>query len=149
MSTLKQRLTDDMKVAMRDKNALQLDTIRLVRAAIQRKEVDDRVELGEQEVIGVIQKLVKQCTDAATQFDAAGRDDLAARERGNIAIMESYLPLRLSDQEVDEIIDAAIQKTGATSMKEMGQVMGVVRGELQGRADMAAVSATIKNRLSS
>ena len=148
MSTLKQQLMDDMKVAMREKNTLQLETIRMVRAVIQRKELDDRTEIGDPEVLAILTKMVKQCNDAAGQFDAAGRDDLAEKERGNIEIMEHYLPSKLSDDEVGKIIRDAIDHTGANSMKDMGKVMGEVRGDLQGRADMGAVSAQIKAMLS-
>lgn len=148
MSTLKQQLMDDMKSAMRARNTLQLETIRMVRAAIQRKELDDRTELGDPEVLAVLTKMVKQCNDAASQFDEAGRDDLAAKERGNIEIMEHYLPSKLSEDEIEKVIRVAISETGASSMKDMGKVMGAVRGDLQGRADMGAVSAQIKALLS-
>jgi len=148
MSELKKKLIDDMKVAMREKNALQLETIRMVRAAIQRREVDERIELGDEDVLSVLTKLVKQCNDAASQFDEAGRDDLASKERANIAIMETYLPAKLSDDEIERIIREAIDRTGASSMKDMGKVMGVVRPELQGRADMGEVSKSIKTLLS-
>lgn len=147
MSELKKQLMDDMKVAMREKNTLQLETIRMVRAAIQRREVDERIELGDDDVLSVLTKMVKQCNDAASQFDDAGRDDLASKERANIAIMETYLPARLSDDEVERIIREAIERTGASSMKDMGRVMGAVRPELQGRADMGEVSKSIRSLL--
>jgi len=147
MPDLKQRLLDDMKTAMRDKNAIQLETVRMVRAAIQRKEVDDRTELDDGAVLQIVQKLVKQCTDAEKQFIEGDRQDLADKERANITVMEAYLPAKLSDEEVDEMIKQAIAETGASSMKEMGQVMGILRERVQGRADMGALSGRIKSLL--
>ncbi len=147
MSDLKQRLLDDMKVAMRDKSVIQLETIRMVRAAIQRKEVDDRTELDDAAVLQIIQKLVKQCSDAEKQFIDGERQDLADKERANISVMEAYLPAKLSDEEVDQMVRQAIEETGASSMKDMGQVMGILRDRVQGRADMGALSGRIKSLL--
>jgi uncharacterized protein YqeY len=148
MSELKQKLVDDMKLAMREKNAIQLETIRMVRAAVQRKEVDERVELDDEGVLQIILKLVKQCTDAASQFVEGNREDLAEKERTNIAVMEAYLPAKMDAEEVDSIISAAIEETSASSMKDMGKVMGLVKAKVQGRADMGAVSGRIKALLS-
>lgn len=147
MSDLKQRLMDDMKLAMRQKNAIQLETVRMVRAAIQRKEVDEKIALDDAGVVQIIQKLVKQCADAAGQFKQGGRDDLAEKEQANIEVMEAYLPKKLSDEKVGEMIEQAIAETGANSMKDMGRVMAVLRDRLQGRADMGAVSQRIKSLL--
>lgn len=146
--TLKESLVADMKVAMRNKEKVRLETIRLLRAAIQRKEVDEKIELDDQGVLLIVQKLVKQCTDAADQFIQGNRDDLAQKERENIAILQAYLPEPLSDSEIESLIKQAIEQTGASTMKEMGQVMGIVKAGAQGRADMGKVSATIKSLLS-
>lgn len=144
MCDLKQKLLDDMKLAMREKSTVKLETIRLVRAAVQRKEVDERVELDDNAVLQVLQKMVKQCKDAADQFTRGGRDDLAQKELANIDVMEAYLPAKLSDSEIDSIIQEAIQQTGAESIKDMGKVMGILRDKVQGRADMGALSGRIK-----
>ena len=146
--TLKESLIADMKVAMRDKEKVRLETIRLLRAAIQRKEVDERIELDDEGVLLIVQKLVKQCTDAEDQFAQGNRDDLAQKERENIAVLQTYLPEPLSDSEIESLIKQAIEKTGASTMKEMGKVMGIVKAGAQGRADMGKVSATIKSLLS-
>ena len=136
-----------MKVAMREKDTVGLETIRMVRAAVQRREVDERTELDDAAVLQVVQKLVKQCTDAEKQFQDGGREDLARKERANIEIMQAYLPEGLSEAEIDSLIRDAIQQTGANSMKDMGKVMGLLRGQVQGRADMGALSARIKTLL--
>lgn len=147
MSDLKLKLLDDMKLAMREKNTVQLETIRMVRAAIQRKEVDERTELDDNGVLQILQKMVKQCNDAAEQFKKGGRDDLAQKEQDNIDVMQSYLPEKLSDAEVDILIQDAIKQSGAESMKDMGKVMGILRDKVQGRADMGALSGRIKSLL--
>ena len=147
MSELKQKLLDDMKLAMREKNTVQLETIRMVRAAIQRKEVDERTELDDNGVLQVLQKMVKQCKDAAEQFTQGGRDDLAQKELANVGVIEAYLPEKLSDAEIDALIQQAIKQTSAASMKDMGKVMGVLRNQVQGRADMGALSGRIKSLL--
>lgn len=144
MCDLKQKLLDDMKLAMREKSTVKLETIRMVRAAVQRKEVDERIELDDNAVLQVLQKMVKQCKDAADQFTRGGRDDLAQKEFANIDVMEAYLPAKLSDSEIDSIIQEAIQQTGAESIKDMGKVMGILRDKVQGRADMGALSGRIK-----
>ncbi len=148
MSDLKQRILDDMKSAMREKDTVALETVRMLRAAIQRREVDDRVELDDNGVLQVIQKMVKQCTDAAKQFVDGGRDDLAEKERANIAVLEKYLPEQLSEAELDQLVQQAIAETGAESIKDMGKVMGVLRPKVHGRADMGALSGRIKSLLS-
>jgi len=145
--SLKDTIAADMKTAMRDKDTVRLETIRLLRSAIQRKEVDDQVTLDDAAVLQIVQKLVKQCRDAAQQFEAGGRSDLVEKELANIGVLESYLPEQLSDEEVEAIISAAITETGATSMQDMGKVMGIVKSKTQGNADMGAVSAKIRSRL--
>ncbi|NKB62333.1 MAG: GatB/YqeY domain-containing protein [Gammaproteobacteria bacterium] len=146
--SLKERLLADMKVAMREKDTVRLETIRLLRAAIQRKEVDDQRDLSEDEVLQTVQKMVKQCTDSIDQFMKGDRDDLAEKERENIRVLEEYLPEKLSDDEVDKLVQEAITQTGASAMKDMGKVVGSLKSKLQGRADMGAVSAKVKSLLS-
>ena len=145
--SLKERIVADMKTAMRNRETVKLETIRLLRAAIQRKEVDSRTELEDSGVLQIVQKQVKQCKDAASQFQQGGRSDLADREQAHVVILETYLPAQLSDAEMDALVEEAIQQTGATSMKEMGQVMGVVKSRAQGQADMGVISGKIKSIL--
>jgi len=145
--TLKSRITDDMKAAMRAREAARLSTIRLILAAIKQREVDERKELADAEIVGVLDKMVKQRRDSIAQFEAGNRMDLADAERAELAILETYLPQRLSEAEIDAAIDAAIARTGAAGAAGMGKVMGVLKTELAGRADLAAVSARVKARL--
>ncbi len=148
--TLKETLLLDMKTAMRDRDVSRLETIRLLRAAIQRKEVDEKIQLEDGAVLQIAEKMIKQCADAAEQFSKGARRDLADKERTHIAILEAYLPELLSEHEIDSLIDEAIRQSGATSIKEMGKVIGRVKSMAQehgGRVDMAAVSAIIKSRL--
>lgn len=144
---LKSRIADDMKSAMRAKDTARLETIRMLRAAIQRKEVDERVSLDDDGVIQVVQKLVKQARDSIAQFEDGGRADLAAKEQASIEVLESYLPTALDDAELEAMIDDAIEKTGAGSMRDMGKVMAELKPRIAGRADMGAVSGRIKQRL--
>jgi uncharacterized protein len=144
---LKQRLTDDMKAAMKAGAKERLGTIRLVNAAIKQREVDERIELDDTQVLAVLEKMVKQRRDSITQFEAAGREDLAAKERAEIDVIQGYLPEALSDDEIEALINAAVAETGAASMRDMGKLMGVLRPQLQGRADMGAVSQRVKARL--
>ncbi|HJL65426.1 MAG: GatB/YqeY domain-containing protein [Arenicellales bacterium] len=145
--TLKDRIAADMKAAMRARESERLEFIRMLRAAIQRREVDDRKELEEEEVLAVTQKLLKQSQDAASQFIDGGREDLAAKEERNIALLQEYLPEPLLDEEIDALISEAISATGALSPKEMGKVIGWLKPKVQGRADMGKISASVKNRL--
>jgi len=145
--TLKNRITDDMKSAMRAREAARLSTIRLVLAAIKQREVDERKELGDADVVAVIDKMVKQRKDSIAQFEAGKRQDLADAERAELAILETYLPQRLSDAEIDAAIEAAIARTGASGAAGMGKVMGILKSELAGRADLGAVSGKVKARL--
>jgi uncharacterized protein YqeY len=146
-SALKQQLTDDMKAAMRSKDKPRLGVVRLVLAAIKQREVDERVELDDAQVLAVLDKMVKQRRDSVKQYEEAGRQELADQESYEISVLQEFLPAALSEAEIDELIKAAIESTGATSMKEMGQVMGVLKPQVQGRADMGAVSARIKSQL--
>jgi len=145
---LKDCILSDMKSAMRAKETTRLETIRMLRAAIQRKEVDDRVELDDQGVLQVIRKMVKQSTDAAQQFADGNRQDLVDKENETISILRQYLPEPLSEQAVEEIIKQVLQESAATSIRDMGKVMGLVKSKVQGRADMSAVSARIRSLLS-
>jgi len=145
--SLKERIAEDIKSAMRAKEKERLGTLRLVGAAIKQREVDERIALDDSGVLAVLEKMLKQRRDSIEQFRKAGRDDLADKEAAEIAIIGDYMPAALGDAEIDALIDEAIQSTGASSMKDMGGVMGVLRPKIQGRADMGTVSARIKARL--
>jgi uncharacterized protein len=145
--SLKQQLTDDMKTAMRGGDKDRLGVIRLILAAIKQREVDERIQLDDTQVLAVLEKMLKQRKDSVSQYAAAAREDLADVERAEMAVIEAYMPAKLSDAEVDAIIEAAIAETGAGSARDMGKVVGVVKGKVAGRADMAQVSARIKARL--
>jgi hypothetical protein len=145
--SLKTRITDDMKTAMRAKETARLGTIRLLLAAVKQKEVDERTELDDTAVGGIVEKLIKQRKDSISQFQAAGRDDLVAAEQAELAVLQAYLPEQLSTAEVEAAVAAAISESGAASAKDMGKVMGLLKPRLAGRADMGQVSALIKARL--
>ncbi|MFC5438741.1 GatB/YqeY domain-containing protein [Rhodanobacter ginsenosidimutans] len=145
--TLKQQLTDDMKTAMRGGDKHRLGVIRLMLAAIKQHEVDERVEQTDAMVLATLEKMLKQRRDSVSQFDAANRDDLAAIERAEMVVIEAYLPAKLSEAEIDTLIDAAITETGASSPRDMGKVVAAVKDKAAGRADMAVVSGKIKARL--
>ena len=147
MTSIKDSLASDMKQAMRDKDIVRKDTLRMLRAAIQRREVDESIELDEAQVLAVIEKLVKQARDSITQFEQGGRQDLADKEKKELDVLIAYLPAQLSAEEIEQHIKAVIDETGAASMKDMGKVMAKLKPLLQGKADMAAVSASIKNQL--
>ena len=148
MTTLKERITAEMKEAMRARETVRLETIRLLRAAIQRREVDERIELDDAEVLSVVQKMIKQGRDAISQFDQGGRDDLVQKEAATLAILETYLPEQLDEAKLKELIDQAVKETGAQTVRDMGKVMGWIKPRGQGRADMGALSGTIKQKLS-
>ena len=148
MASLKQQITEDIKKAMKDQAKDRLGTLRLISAAIKQKEVDDRVELDDTQVLTVIDKLARQHRDSIEQYLKAGRDDLVSKEQAELAVVESYLPEQLNEDEVRTIIQAAIDKSGAETMKDMGKVMGIIKPELQGRADMSSVSNIVKSLLS-
>jgi uncharacterized protein YqeY len=146
--TLKAQLQQDMKDAMRGGDKRRLGAIRLILAAIKQREVDERIELDDAQVTSVLDKMAKQRRDSLEQYEKAGRDDLAEQETFELDILKAYLPEQLGDAEIDALIDETIQATGASSMKDMGKVMGQLKPKLQGRADMGAVSGRIKDRLS-
>ena len=146
--SLKDQIFADMKTAMRAKNASKLESIRMLRAGIQRKEVDDQTELDDEHVLAILQKQIKQSQDAITQFTAGDRSDLADKEQLHVDNLKGYLPEQLGDDEIAKAVAAAITSTGAESMKDMGKVMGVLKGQLQGKADMGKVSGVIKAKLS-
>ena len=145
--TLKERITEDMKSAMRASDKERLSTIRMVQAAIKQREVDERIVLDDTQVLAVLEKMVKQRRESISAFEQGGRADLADKEKAEIQILTAYLPEQLSEAEVDALIQTAIAETGAASMKDMGKVMGAVKAKAAGRADMGAVSARIKAAL--
>ena len=146
--TLKDRITEDMKDAMRAKDAPRLSTIRLLLAAIKQREVDERIVLDDAAVIAIVDKTIKQRKDSITQFAAAGRTDLVDKETAELKVLEPYLPQRLSADEIAAEVAAAVAELGASGSGDMGKVMAAVKPRLAGRADMGAVSAAVKQRLS-
>ncbi|MBS0216979.1 MAG: GatB/YqeY domain-containing protein [Proteobacteria bacterium] len=145
--SLKTQLTDDMKAAMKAGEKARLGVIRLINAAIKQKEVDERVELDDAAVLTVLEKMVKQRRDSISQYDAAGREDLSAIERDEMAIIEHYLPAKMGEAEIAAAIDAAIAQTGASGAADMGKLMGVLKPQLAGKADMSEVSRLVKQKL--
>jgi hypothetical protein len=145
--SLKEKIKDDIKQAMRDKNESRLGTLRMLSAAIQRREVDERIQLDDTQVIAVIEKLVKQGRESIEQYVKGGRQELADKESGEIAVFQAYLPQQLGEAEIDQLVAEAIAATGASSIKDMGKVMGVLKPKLQGRADMGKVGGKIKAKL--
>ncbi len=140
-------LKEAQKDAMRAKDKVRLGTIRMAIAAIRQREIDDQITLNDADILAVLTKMVKQRQDAAQQYDDAGREELAAKERAEISVIETFLPQPLSDAELDALIDEAMTDTGATGMQDMGKVMGQLKPKVQGRTDMGALSGKIKNRL--
>ncbi|MDH5765386.1 MAG: GatB/YqeY domain-containing protein [Gammaproteobacteria bacterium] len=149
MSTaaLKQRIQDDMKTSMKSGDKARLQVIRLILSAIKQIEVDERIELDDDRIITVLDKMTKQRRESADQYEKAGRDDLLKQEMYEIEILKEFLPAELSDEEIEALIEEAISSTGASSIKDMGKVMGQLKPKVQGRADMGAVSGKIKSRL--
>jgi uncharacterized protein YqeY len=145
--SLKERITEDMKAAMRAGEKERLSTVRMILAAIKQREVDERVNLDDAQVLAVLDKMVKQRKESVAQFATGGRADLVAKEQAEIALLQQYMPAQLSAAEIESLISKAIASTGASSMKDMGKVMGALKSELAGRADMSAVSARIKQML--
>ncbi|MBE7521186.1 MAG: GatB/YqeY domain-containing protein [Burkholderiales bacterium] len=145
--TLKIRIQDDMKDAMRAKDAARLSTIRLLLAAIKQREVDERKEMGDTDVLAIVDKMIKQRRDSVAQFEAGRREDLAAVERAEIAVLQGYLPAQASEGEIDAMIAEAIAATGAAGPAGIGKVMAIVKPRLAGKADLAAVSARVKAKL--
>lgn len=146
--SLKAQLTDDMKNAMRAKESGRLATIRLILAEIKRKEVDEQTELNDQQVVAVIEKMVKQRKDSISQFEAGGRADLADIEKAELAVLAAYMPAGLSDEEIAAEVAAAVAATGASGPQDMGKLMAVLKPKLAGRADMTVVSGLVKKALS-
>ncbi len=147
MSDTRQRVLDDIKTAMKAGDKPRLATLRLMSAAIKQKEVDERIELDETATIAILDKLLKQRRESISQYSAAGRDDLVAQEESEAALIQTYLPEAMSEAEIMALIDGAIVETEATSVKDMGKVMAIVKPKMQGRADMSVVSKSIKDRL--
>ncbi|MDP9014571.1 MAG: GatB/YqeY domain-containing protein [Pseudomonadota bacterium] len=145
--SLKERITDDMKAAMRSGEKERLGVIRMITAAIKQREVDERITLDDAQVLNVLEKMIKQRKESLVQFQAGNRPDLVDKESGEITLLQGYMPTPLSDAEIDALIGDAIAATGAGSIKDMGKVMGIIKGKAQGRADMAAVGAKIKAKL--
>ena len=148
-SPLKTRITDAMKDAMRAKDKDTLGAVRLILADIKRIEVDERIDLDEPRIISVLDKMLKQRRDSLSQFEAAGREDLAAKERFEITVIQTFMPMQLTDAEIDQMIAAAMAETGAATAKDMGKVMGLLKPQMQGKADMAVVGQRIKAKLGS
>ena len=146
--TLKTQLTDDMKAAMKGGDKARLGVIRLILAAIKQREVDERIELDDAQVLAVLEKMVKQRRDSITQYDAANRQDLADIERAEMAVIETYLPAKLDAAAIQAAIEAAVAETGASGPADMGKLMGVLKPRLAGQADMGEVSKLVKQRLS-
>jgi len=146
--TLKARITTEMKAAMRAKNKPRLSTIRLIQAEIKRIEVDERIELDDARVLAILDKMSKQRRDSLSQFNDAGRDDLAKQEQSELDVIAEFLPAALTEEELQALIDQAITDSGAQAMSDMGKVMAIIKPLVQGRADMGAVSQQIKARLS-
>ena len=147
-TSLKLRINDDVKTAMRNKDRERLATLRLITAAIKQKEVDERIELNDEQVVSVLEKMIKQHKDSIEQYENAGRNELADKEKAELVVIQEYMPAQLSEDEINAAIDAAIAETGASEMKEMGKVMGVLKPKLAGQADMSQVSALVKAKLS-
>jgi uncharacterized protein YqeY len=145
--TLKERITEDMKAAMRSKDAARLSTIRMLLAATKQREVDERITLSDADVLAIIDRMIKQRKDSITQFEAGGRADLVAAERAEVAVLQAYLPQQLSDAEIAALIAEAIAKTGAAGVSGMGRVMAELKPQVAGRADIGKVSGLVKARL--
>ncbi len=148
MSQLKQLITDDMKLALKAQDKSALKAIRMILGAIKQKEIDERIELNDSQVMAVIQKMVKQRKDSISQFSEAGRTDLVEVEEEELSIINNYMPKQLSESEIEAAVIKAISDTGANSMKDMGKLMGILKGQLDGQADMGQVSQFIKSKLS-
>jgi|SRR5476651_668333 uncharacterized protein len=146
--SLKERITDDMKAAMRSGEKERLGLIRMITSAIKQREVDERITLDDTQVLSVLDKMIKQRKESLVQFQAGNRQDLVEKEAAEITLLQGYLPSQLSEAEIEALISDAVAATGAVSIKDMGKVMAIIKGNAQGRADMAAVGAKIKARLS-
>jgi uncharacterized protein YqeY len=147
MANLKQRINDDVKTAMRAKEKTRLLALRMIMAAFKQKEVDERIELNDDEVLTILDKMAKQLRDSINQFQKAGRTDLVEKENFELEIVQSYLPAALTDEEINQLIKSAIDETDASSMKDMGKVMGILKPKVQGRTDMGKLSGLVKQQL--
>ncbi|HSW93345.1 MAG TPA: GatB/YqeY domain-containing protein [Gammaproteobacteria bacterium] len=147
-SVIKQKIQEDMKNAMRNQEKDRLSTIRLILAAIKQREVDERIELGDEQVLTVLDKMLKQRRESVTQYEMGKRLDLAQKETAEIEVIQTYLPAQLGADEIDALIRATIQETGASTARDMGKVMSLLKPKIQGRADVAAVSNKVKEHLS-
>lgn len=145
--TIKDKITEDMKNAMRAQQKERLATIRLILAALKQREVDERIVLNDEQILAILNKMIKQRRDSITQFEAGNRPELAAKEVEEINVIQEYLPKQLSETEIEQAVAAAIAEAGAASAKDMGKVMGVLKGKLAGKADMTVVSAKVKEKL--
>ena len=145
--SLKDRIQDDMKAAMRAKDAQRLSAVRLLLAALKQKEVDERVELADADVLGVIEKMLKQRRESIAQYEKAARADLAAQEKFEIEVLQAYLPAQMGEAEIAQAVAAAVAESGAAGVKDMGKVMALLKGRLAGKADMGKVSALVKAKL--
>lgn len=147
MAAIKQRINDDVKIAMRNQDKERLATLRFIMAAIKQKEVDGGIELDATQILAVLDKLAKQYRDSIAQFQAAGRSDLVVKETRELEIVQSYLPAQLTEDEIRQLVQQAIQETGAAGMQDMGKVMALLKPKLQGRADMGKISGLVKQAL--
>jgi uncharacterized protein YqeY len=147
MSSLKDRITEDMKAAMKAKDSERLGTIRMITSAIKQREVDERIQLDDSQVLAVVEKMIKMRKESITQFQSGGRDDLVAKEQKEIDLLQGYMPQQLGEAEVEALIAQAIAESGATSIKEMGKAMALLKQKAQGRTDMASASAKLKAKL--
>lgn len=145
--SLKARLSEDMKAAMKGGDKDRLGVIRLINAAIKQREVDERIELDDPQVLAVVEKMLKQRRDSIAQFRAAGREDLATKEEFEVGVIQAYMPAQMDDAEIDAIVSKAIADSGASGAKDMGKVVGLVKPQVAGRADMGKVSALVKRKL--
>jgi uncharacterized protein YqeY len=147
-SAIKEQITEDMKTAMRNQDKERLATIRLILAALKQREVDERITLTDEHVLAILDKMLKQRRESIAQFETAGRDDLAKKEHAEVQVIQHYLPAQLSDTEIQHLIESAIKETGATTARDMGKVMGILKPKVQGRADVGSISQKVKDRLS-
>jgi len=145
--SLKQRITEDMKQAMRDKAAAKLSTIRMLLAAVKQREIDERITLDDTQVVNVVEKMIKQRRESIVQFEKGARPDLVVLEQAELALLLAYMPVQMEDGEIAACVDAALAQTGAKAPSDMGKVMAILKPQLAGRADMGKVSALIKSKL--
>jgi uncharacterized protein YqeY len=148
-TTIKEKIQEDVKAAMRSHEKERLGTIRLIMAALKQREIDERIVLNDEQVLAILNKMIKQRRDSISQYEAGKRSDLAQKEAAEIQIIQEYLPAQLSEAEIQQAVDTALQESGASSAKDMGKVMGLLKAKLQGKADMTLVSAKVKERLAS